>query len=232
MIKSSKIDSKIQRGKAKEASKLGLLFDVYRKGILYDPRIFMRPERLTQKEALEAAVSLRDIIFMDLICDATRYMPGDVFVGENPNDRYVLSFKWPAKSNVGYRCELPLTIQRPTQDEPGNDNVAPYGGQLVTTNLNLVCDPNTRVYSFTTGQAATVYASKARTGYGGQNPPSKLPLDVRESQWVFTTEIFPGAPIEINDILNFDGETYQVQAVDKQIAGFTGQILYCNLKRP
>lgn len=209
-----------------------MLFDVYRNNTLLTPRIYMRPQRVTKKDLVEASIAIGNILFMDLICDATDFLPGDVFVGENSIDRYVFSFKWPAKNNLGYRCDLPVTIQRPTQAEPNVNNVAPYGGQLTNTNLNLVYDAGTHLYSFSTGTATSVYCAKSRTGYGGPMPPSKLPLDVKESQWMFVMEILPGVTLKINDILIFEDEQYQVQAIDKQISGFRGQLLYCNLKRP
>lgn len=229
---SNPIERSVYRGRGIEADKLGSPYDVYRNNELIIPRLPVLVRRTTKRDNILAAVSLRDVVFVELVCDCTNLLPGDVLRGVSPDDRYVLSTKDFNKPTIGYRCESPVTMRRPTQGASDPQNVRPYGGRKASTDQILVYNASTNLYSFaSSGVAATIYAAKSRIGYSGSNPSFKLPEDVRLSRWTFILELLPGVKIEENDYITLDGDDYMVVSVDKQVAGFYGQAIFCDLVR-
>lgn len=240
MSQSDEIQKAIDQGRGYEAEFLGQTFDIYRNNELIFTEVpVLVKGRMSSRRAVESAVSLRSIVMMEMVCDATNLEEGDVFQGEASGDRYVLSTKRPLQPVIAFRTELPITLKRPVQDDtpvaPGS-NKRPYAGRREATDYVLTYDTVTNEYSFTAPgddvEAATVYAGKSQLNYTGAVTPLKLPLDTRITRWAFAMEILPGITIKEADYIVSGEDTFQVYSVDEQIQGFNGQVVYADLVRP
>jgi hypothetical protein len=240
MALNDEIQSAIDEGRGYQAEILGKPFDVYRK----NEKIYNRfpvhiKGRLSDRRALEAAVSLRNIVLMELVCDGTHLKEADVLQGDVSEDRYVIASMRDLKPIIGYRTDLSITLRRPVQPNTVPDpdtNIRPYSGRKKVTDYVLTYNTTTNLYSFVEPDddvtIAHVYAGKSQMNYSGSNTPMKLPLDTRITRWVFIMELLPGVDIRESDYIVLDGQDYQVYSIDKQRIGLNGQVIYADLMRP
>lgn len=234
------INNALNQGAGIEASMLGQKFNIYRFNELIYTNIPVYVERSNDRKAIEAAISLRNIMLVHLKMDGKYVQPGDVIQGADATDRFVVASKRLLRPIIGYRTDTPVTIRRPVQPSQitnPDTSIEPYSGiekpkahwltYNSTTNLYAFQDPTTPGIS-----EAVVYAGRSQLNYTGSTLTFKLPTDTRTTRWIFVMEIFPGVKIQEGDHVIYDNDHYEVYSVDKQIAGFNGQILSCDLVKP
>jgi hypothetical protein len=234
------VQKAIAQGNGISASILGQSFQVFRNRNLIIPSLPAIVTRSNDRKSIEAALSLRNLVLMELVVDFTKILPGDVLQGADPTDRYVIASIRPMKKVIAYRTETPVTIRRPNQPvqvtSPDN-HIEPYSGIQEAKNYWLTYTPSSNTYAFqdpTTSGISEIqlYAGLSQINYTGSETPFKLPTDTRTTRWVFVIELLNGAPIVEGDHIRVGTDNYEVYGIDTQIAGFHGQILSCDKKRP
>jgi hypothetical protein len=231
------IQKALHQGAGIEAEILGQKFNVYRNKNLLIPEFPIVVKRTNSRTDIEAAISFRNIVLVELTMDGSEIKVGDELVGvDDPNDRYFVASMRPRRHIIGFRAESLIVIRRPTQPVADSGDIDPYSQVVEAENYKLTYDQTTDLYSFQEPDEditdAVIHAGVSQVNYTGSTTPFKLPTDTRTTRWVFVLPILAGVTLQEGDIVTFNGDDFMVYGVDKQSAFFNGQLLSADLLRP